>query len=132
MDTVTLYYNNVHMFLEAWGMWSILVLLMLKTVLGILVAIQKNEFKWFYLANVLKNDALKVVTLFLLQLATHATNTAGVGDVTVAGGGALLLADLTAGVVKNLAALLPSVGDNVPSSFREPARLRLGNPKNLG
>ena len=132
MDTVALYYHSIQAFLVDWGMWSILVLLLLKTALGVLVAIQKNEFKWFYLANVLKNDALKVVTLFLLQVATHATNTQGVGDVTVASGGALLLADLTAGVVKNLAALIPAVGDNVPSSFREPARLRLGNPKNLG
>lgn len=125
-------FNDVRGLLEGWGVWTILILLLVKTALGIIVAIQKGEFKWFYLGNVLKEDGLKVAALFIIQLMVAAVpDTKVVGEVAITSFGALLTADFIGGIVKNIAHLSPQVAENVPSSLREPARLRLGNPRNL-
>lgn len=116
-------YNSVHDFLVVYGIWSVLMLLVAKFVLGVVVAVQKNEFKWFYVGEVLKNDGLKfavwLVVLFVLSNPVLSTSI-----------GVLLTTDYTTGIVKNLASLFPSLADAIPSSFRQPARLRLGNSKN--
>jgi hypothetical protein len=124
-------FDSVRAFLEDWGVWSILIALIAKFATGVLVAIQKNEFKWFYLGNIFKTDMVKLAT-FIIVLAVGRFS--GVpefeNEYLQAGGGAVLLTDLVAGVVKNLAHLSTSVSENTPTSLREPARLRLGNPRN--
>lgn len=125
-------FNTIHTFLESWGIWSILVMLLAKFLTGIMVAVAKNEFKWFYLGNIFKNDFLKVMTLVVVTGLGKLTTVPELdSDYVQAGMGAVLLADLTAGLIKNLAHLYPGISDKVTTSFREPARLRLGNPKNL-
>lgn len=124
--------NDIRTFLEDWGMWTILIMLVAKFISGVLVAIEKNEFKWFYLGNIFKSDLLKVA---VFALVTGLSRFSGVdqfeSDYVQGGMGAILLTDLIAGVVKNIAHLVPGFADTVSTSFREPARLRLGNPKNL-
>lgn len=116
-------FNTVRDFLESYGLWTLLLFLIAKFVLGVLVAIQKNEFKWYYLGEVFKNDGVKFIALVVLVFVLG-------NDALSASAGALLLADYTAGITKNLAHLFPSLAERIPSSLREPARLRLGNAKN--
>lgn len=124
--------DSVRDFLEAYGIWTILVVLLLKFVTGVVVAVYKSEFKWYYLGNTFKSDFLKVLTYaILLGAGTYLGLEEFNSDYLKAGMGAVLLADLTAGVIKNLAHMFPDVADVVPSSMREPSRLRLGNPRNL-
>jgi hypothetical protein len=116
--------SSIYDFLQSYGIWSVLMLLVAKFVLGVIVAVQKNEFKWFYLGEVMKNDGLKFVAwIIVIFTLSNPAFSASVG--------ALLVADYTSGIVKNLAHLFPSIGDAIPSSFREPSVLRLGNPKQL-
>lgn len=125
-------FNNVRDFLENWGIWTLLILVLAKFVTGVLVALVKNEFKWFYIGNVFKNDMLKITTFaVVLGVAKFTGLPEFDNDYTRGGLGAILAADLIAGVLKNVAHIFPAVADVVPSSVREPSRLRLGNPKNL-
>lgn len=125
-------FNDIRTVLENYGMWTILVLLVAKFLTGVLVAVQKNEFKWFYLGNTFKSDFLKVATFVIVTgLGRLSTVPEFDSDYVQGGLGAVLVTDLIAGVVKNLAHLYPAVADFVTTSFREPARLRLGNPGNI-
>lgn len=125
-------FDGIRLFLEDYGLWSILIMLLAKFVTGVLVAIQKNEFKFYYLGNIFKTDFLKVATLALVTgLGKLNTLPQFDSDYVQGGLGAVLLVDLTAGVIKNLAHFFPAVADTVTTEFREPARLRLGNAKNI-
>jgi hypothetical protein len=124
--------DSVRSFLEDYGVWTLLILLLAKFATGVIVAIDKNEFKWYYLGNTFKTDFLKVVTFaILLGIGRFAGIEEFDNDYLQGGMGLILAADLTAGVIKNVAHLIPSFADGTPSSLREPARLRLGNPRNL-
>lgn len=124
--------DSVRDFLQDWGIWTLIILVLAKFVTGVIVAVYKNEFKWFYLGNTFKSDFLKLLTYaILLGIGNYAGIEEFNSDYLKAGMGAILATDLTAGVIKNIAAMFPNVGDVVPSSMREPARLRLGNPRNI-
>jgi len=124
-------FNSIRDGLEAWGVWSILILLLAKLATGVLVAVKNNEFKFYYLGNIFKTDFLKVATFAIVTgLGKLTTLSEFDSDYVQFGLGAVLLTDLTAGVIKNLAHLYPAIADKVTTEFREPARLRLGNPKN--
>lgn len=114
--------NTIQTFFESYGMWSLISLMVVKLVVGVAVAVQKGEFKWYYLANFLKTDALQVAVLMVIAIFLHQ-------DVLTATLGAVLATSFTAGIVKNLAHMFPEVADSVWSSLREPARFRLGNPR---
>lgn len=115
-------FHDIYNWLELYGFWSLISLMIVKLVTGVAVAIQKNEFKWYYLANFLKNDAVKVVVLIVLSVFLKQ-------DALTASIGAMLVLDFTAGIAKNVAHMFPGVAQNTPTTLREPARLRLGNPK---
>jgi hypothetical protein len=124
--------EQVRDFMQDWGIWTIALLYLAKLITGVLVAIVNNEFKAFYLDESLRKDAVKIIVFVLL------TGVAKVPDLLPvfgteemrAGLGVLLTTSLAAGVIKNLVHLSPELGGMVPSSLREPERLRLGNPKN--
>jgi hypothetical protein len=124
-------FNDIRNVLQEWGIWSVLVLLLLKFVTGVLVAVQKNEFKWYYLGNIFKGDMVKLLTFAILTGVTRYVSIPELeNDATIMSMGAVLFTDLLAGVIKNLAHLSAGFAENVPSSLREPARLRLGNSRN--
>jgi hypothetical protein len=124
--------NEIKTFLEDWGVWSILLLVAARFVTGVLVAVQKHEFKWFYVGEILRNDLLKLaVFVILIGLGRYSGVPEFNSDGVVAGLGALFTADVVAGIIKNAAHIFPSIAERLPSSFREPAKLRLGNPGNL-
>jgi hypothetical protein len=125
--------DQVRDILQQYGVYTLVILYIAKYATGVFVALDLGEFKAFYLDENLRKDALKIVVYAALT---------GLGKVPElipvfgteemrAGLGALLAASLAAGVVKNLVHLFPEFGNNVPTSFREPARLRLGNPRNV-
>lgn len=125
-------YETIKTFLQDYGILSLLILTLAKFLTGVIVAVDKNEFKWFYLGNIFKTDLLKLATItVVLGLGKYAGIEAFSKDYVQGTMGAVLAADLMAGILKNLAHLFPAFADAVPSSFREPARLRLGNPKNI-
>jgi hypothetical protein len=94
--------NEIKTFLEDWGVWSILLLVAARFVTGVLIGLGRYS-------------------------GVPEFNSDGV----VAGLGALFTADVVAGIIKNAAHIFPSIAERLPSSFREPAKLRLGNPGNL-
>jgi hypothetical protein len=114
------------------GIWLLLVLVAFKFVTGVFVAWQRGEFKWFYLDHVFIRDILKIAA-YAVVVGVQEYN--GVvqfnNEPTRLLFGLVLVIGLLAGVIKNLGHIFPKVGDRLPSEFREPARLRLGNPKNL-
>jgi len=125
--------DQIRDFLQNYGVWTLALLYLAKLGTGVLVALETGEFKAFYLDETLRKDAVKIVVFAILT---------GLGKIPElipvfgteemrAGLGALLAAGLTAGVVKNLVHLIPELGDSMPSALREPARLRLGNPRNV-
>ena len=116
--------NGMAEFLQGLTIWPLVVLIFTKLALGIIVAVQKSEFKWFYVGNILKEDVLKLAAVAVVVYTLD--NTA-----LSAGLIALLVADTSAGITKNVAHIFPTFADKIPSSFREPSRMRLGNPKNL-
>lgn len=125
--------DTIRTFLQDYGVYTFVVLYVLKLATGLMVAVKENEFKAFYMDETLRSDALKIVVYAGLTglgkvpdlVPIFATEEMRLGL------GALLTTALTAGVIKNLVHLVPEFGDNVPSMLREPARLRLGNPRNI-
>lgn len=125
-------FDSIRQFLEDWGIWTILVLMIAKFITGVIVAISKKEFKWFYIGEFLRSDGLKVATFAIITGMSRFLGMPELESDYVEGGiGVLLITDFTAGIIKNLAHIFPTFSDNIPSSLREPARLRLGNPRNL-
>ena len=124
--------DAVRDFLQSYGVWTIFLLWVAKYATGLLVALKTGEFKAFYMDENLRSDAIKIFVYAIL------TGLAGVPDLlplfateeTRLALGALLSASLAAGAIKNLVHIFPEMGEYVPKMLREPARLRLGNPKN--
>lgn len=124
-------YDTVRTFLEDWGLWTLLILFFGKWATGILVAVVKGEFKWYYLHEALKTDGVALAAYaIVLGIGKYSGVPEFNNDFIQGGTGVLLASGFTAGILKNLAHILPGFADAVPSSFREPARLRLGNVKN--
>jgi hypothetical protein len=125
-------YDSVKTFLESWGLWSLLIVLVAKYITGVLVAIKEDEFKWYYLGEFFKNDGLKVAAYGIMVGVGKLTGLPEFNQDVVQGAfGVALFADLVGGLLKNLAHLSDTLAENFPSSVRQPARLRLGNVKNL-
>lgn len=123
--------DSVKTFLEDFGVWSLLILFLAKWASGILVAVVKGEFKWYYLHEALKTDGVALVAYaLLLGLGRYSGIPEFDTAVIKTGIGALIAAGFTAGILKNLAHILPGFAEKLPSSVREPARLRLGNTRN--
>lgn len=123
--------DSIRTFLEEYGLWSMLILFFAKWASGILVAVVKGEFKWYYLHEALKTDGVALVGYALLVgLGRYSGVPEFNSEAIKTGVGALISAGFVAGILKNLAHILPGFADRLPSSLREPARLRLGNVKN--
>lgn len=125
--------DQIRDFLQNYGVWTLALLYLAKLGTGVLVALDTGEFKAFYLDETLRKDAVKIVVYAILTGLGRVPELVPVfgTEEMRAGLGALLAAGLTAGVIKNLVHLIPEFGEAVPSMFREPARLRLGNPRNV-
>ena|SRR5688500_5423097 len=125
--------DQVRDFLQTYGIYTLAILYALKYGTGVLVAVYMKEFKAFYLDENLRKDAVKIVVYAVLTGLGHIPELIPVfgTEEARAGLGALLAASLAAGVIKNLVHMFPEFGEVVPSAFREPARLRLGNPRNV-
>ena len=125
--------DQIRDFLQNYGVWTLALLYLAKLGTGVLVALDTGEFKAFYLDETLRKDAVKIVVYAILTGLGRVPELVPVfgTEEMRAGLGALLAAGLTAGVIKNLVHLIPEFGEAVPSTFREPAYLRLGNPRNV-
>lgn len=125
--------DQVREFLQNYGVWTLALLYLTKLTTGVLVALETGEFKAFYLDETLRKDAVKILVFAVLTGLGRVPELVPVfgTEEMRAGLGALLAASLTAGVIKNLVHLIPEFGEAVPSMFREPARLRLGNSRNM-
>lgn len=125
--------DAIRTFLQDYGVYTFVILYIAKFSTGLLVAIKEGEFKAFYLDETLRTDAIKIFIYAALTGVGRVPDLVPVFSTEEmrAALGAILVAGLTAGVIKNLVHLIPELGDAVPSMFREPARLRLGNPRNI-
>ena len=124
-------YDTIRDFLENYGIWTLLILFFGKWATGILVAVLKGEFKWYYLHEALKTDGVALAGYaIVLGIAEYSGLPEFNSEVVQGGTGVLLATGFTAGIVKNLAHILPGFSESVPTTLREPARLRLGNARN--
>lgn len=125
-------FDSVRDALVAYGIWAVLILTLVKFLLGIFVALKTDEFKWFYISNFFKSDGIKLAAFAIILGVGRYGGIPEFNTLIVSGAfSAVLVAGLLAGIVKNVAHLFPEFAAWLPEEFREPARLRLGNPKNV-
>jgi hypothetical protein len=113
---------SIREFLVTYGVWTILLLAIAKTFTGIALSVERGTFKWHKLGTTLKEgDFVKVVVFAVLSfIAVPAFTGSDVNDNNFIAPMALYLTtDLTAGLLRNLGELFPSIYAKMPESIRE-------------
>lgn len=91
-----------------------------------IVAIQKNEFKWVYISDIFKSDVLKLATFAIVVGVGRYSGVTEFNDGVVQGGAGIILATgLVSGIIRNLVYMFPGLEDVVPQSLQEPAEMRM-------
>lgn len=91
-----------------------------------IVAIQKNEFKWVYVSDIFKSDFLKLATFAIVVGVSKYAGVSEFNDNVIQGGAGVVLASgLIAGIIRNLVYMFPGLEEVVPQSLQEPAEMRM-------
>ena len=102
--------DSVKDFLQDWGLWTLLLLMLGHWISGVLAAFKENTFKWFYVANILKDDGLKLAAYALIiGLGRYSGIDEFNTEAVKAGLGVVLGANMTADIFKNLNVIFPTL-----------------------
>ena len=96
--------------LESAGLIALFIAVCTKFVTGILAAVHEKNFKWSKFGDILRTDMIKYIAVLVLTYMYQ--DPLVVGPVV-----AVLSADMTAGVIRNVGRIFPNVGDKLPESI---------------
>lgn len=109
--------HEIKLFFESLGLWTVMLLTLIKVGTSIIVAVQESRFKPSELGNAFKDDVIKLAAVVLLAIFADGQNIGGFApvDVIVAG----FAAWESARIAANLAVIFPFFGSIVPQGIQK-------------